>query len=89
MSNDHGDTLLETPGTLFYIPQNFARKVEEVEEEIFLLYTLRNTKDEDLGIFEQRKDIVHLFFHFAPPAKSSKNSKSYEHSVNVFQNVRV
>lgn len=90
MSDDSEQPLLASPGKVFHIPKSCTRRVEDVEEEIFLLYTLRLSKDEDLGILEQRNDVVHLSFNLAHSTDDNKLSRirrSHEVAVDVFQNV--
>ena len=90
MSNNSEETLLASPGVLFHIPESCVRKVEEVEEEIFLLYTLRYAKEEDLGILEQKSDVVNLTFKLAVSShetRLSNTGKSREITLDVFQNV--
>lgn len=89
MSYDSDEPLLASPSGLLRIPQRCVHPVEDVEEELFLLYTFRHAKDDDLGILEQRSDKVYLCFEMTLPANEKKRENApREISLYIYQNVR-
>lgn len=85
------EPLFETPNGIIVLPLEHVRKVTDIEEELFFLYTLRGTPPEyvGLGCVNSRSDEVSISLDTPSALRPSKGRRSTSESATVFQDVRI
>lgn len=79
--------LITTPNDIIALPQQDVRQITDIDEELFLLYTLRDVAPQNvgLGIVDGRHDTLSV----PPGTSSSCKYASGPEQVTIHQNVRM
>ena len=84
------DSLFTTPNGIISLPQEHVREVTDIDEELFLLYTLRGSPPENVGLggVDSRSDIISISLDIAEASKPLKGRRAGSDRLTLYQNVR-